>query len=73
MISVKGFAADVLHHDEQRILEFAGVVDVDDVGVVQRGERAGLTDEPLASSLESRVALRSLRATRRSVLGSYAR
>ena len=41
-------AADVLHHDERRLVELAGVVDVDDVGVVQRGEGAGFAGEPLA-------------------------
>ncbi len=41
-------APDVLHHDERRTLELAGVVDVDDVGVVQRGKRAGFTRESLA-------------------------
>ena len=44
----QGLAPDVLHHDERRALELAGVVDVDDVGMVQRGERPGLTGKPLA-------------------------
>jgi hypothetical protein len=51
------FTADVLHHDVRRALELARVVDIDDVGVVQRGKRAGLTREALAQvgRVEARV------------------
>ena len=50
-------APDVLHHDERRALELAGVVDVDDVGVVQRGQRPGFAGEALAeiARIEGRV------------------
>ena len=53
----KRLAADVLHHDERRILELAGVVDVDDVGVVQGGQGTRLAGEPLAKlvGVERRV------------------
>ena len=43
----EGPALDVLHHDVVRLAVHAGVVDVDDVGVVEAGGGLGLAAEPL--------------------------
>jgi hypothetical protein len=48
---------DVLHHDERRVLERAVVVDVNDVGVTERRERARFAIEAIAdvARVEGRV------------------
>ncbi len=38
---------DEIHRDPQPALEFAAIVDADDVRMPQRGGHVGLADEPL--------------------------